>query len=646
MRTYPVDNPFFRHPYVRDPSSCFRPGDPVMTHLVLDLEVDFRNHVIVGKAELVFDKPGTVALDFTGEVVRLFGRVDGHDCQLAYRSFRDGSGATSWFTLEVPANRCVTVWYRTHSNAAGLHWMDARQTSSKQPMLMSQNQPIGARSWFPCQDTPQVKFIWAATVMADAALHASVLMSDGRNNCARDIRYTSKTCDTFTFTQDKPVPAYLVWLAVGQFEKRECCGVALFAERSVMDRYMEELNACNVDRIIRAGVELFGDLVWVAERFAIFVPPASFPFGGMENTACVAIHPSSMDGHGSSGYIILHELAHTWFGNMVTCATWRDLWLNEGWATWAEQRLVEAVYGSDAAAALYRVNQHALQQTIVRARQSPVQKKLLQIAPNLEDIHPDDALTTLAYHGGASVLFDIEASVGRQAFMRFALDYLQRFRFQAVTTELFAEFLQAQLGDHVSAGIDGTKLAKYMSENPMVPTTRVLGSTSDGVTAVGVALNEDVLPHAQWLTWSAQHRLLYLHGLRDRLPACAMSVLELPHNDNDEVLGMQYEVWVRACAAQNAKITNYFPKPQEMSKLLCRVGRLKIAKPIFMALMATRDGAQLAEIIFNNAAPFMSPQWKHAIRNIVFPNGPTKPAFPAEGESQQSPPVTPPPTAG
>lgn len=621
MHTYSVDNPYFRFPYVVDPNSCFVPGDPVMKHLILDLTVDFANRVIRGEAVIDFSQPGTIRLDFTGGAAEFFQLDRGARHSLDCIQLHDKAGSITGYELNVPETRRIGVEFVTAADAAGLHWMSGHETGSKQPMLISQNQPIGARSWIPCQDTPQVRFTWEATITIPAAgMHA--LMSDGANSCNRSNTYGSHTVDVFKYRQSKPVSAYLIWLAVGHFGSQSVNGVRLFAEigKDLM-RYMNELYASNTGRLLAVGRELFGEAVWNEHaEFGIFIPPTSFPYGGMENPGCVVIHPSSMDGCGSSGYIIAHELAHTWFGNMVTCATWQDLWLNEAWATWAELRLVEAVYGPDAAAALYHLNQYALEQTISTANQSPKQQLRLQIVSDLTDSHPDDALQTLAYHGGASVLYYIESRVGRQAFLRFARRYLKRFRFQALTTAQFVQFLQDEFGDVLQGTLVGDQeLVSFLSNNPKYDLDKRHQPRFPITQDVQEVTSMKLPSHQQWSEWSAAHRLLYLHGLRDTLSQHAVRVLDLDHCHNDEVRGAQFEVWIRACANHGINIMNYYTNLQELGQYLSRIGRLKMAKLVFRALMCTPDGASLAARIFEAAAETMSPQWKRAIHQIVHP---------------------------
>ncbi|MGK0411323.1 MAG: aminopeptidase N [Shewanella psychromarinicola] len=81
----------------------------------------------------------------------------------------------------------------------------------------------------------------------------------------------------------------------------------------------------------------------------MIVLPPSFPFGGMENPMLAFMTPTLIAGDKSLVSTVAHELAHSWTGNLVSNATWRDLWLNEGFTTYFTNRIVEAVYGKEQA---------------------------------------------------------------------------------------------------------------------------------------------------------------------------------------------------------------------------------------------------------------------------------------------------------
>ena len=97
--------------------------------------------------------------------------------------------------------------------------------------------------------------------------------------------------------------------------------------------------------MIEAAEELYGPYRW--GRYDMLVLPPSFPFGGMENPRLTFVTPTVLAGDQSLVSLIAHELAHSWSGNLVTNATWNDFWLNEGFTTYFEHRIMEKLYGRE-----------------------------------------------------------------------------------------------------------------------------------------------------------------------------------------------------------------------------------------------------------------------------------------------------------
>src|SRR5919201_1567089 len=116
--------------------------------------------------------------------------------------------------------------------------------------------------------------------------------------------------------------------------------------------------------MILAAEELFGPYEW--GRFDILVMPPSFPYGGMENPRLAFVTPSIVAGDKSLVNVIAHELAHAWTGNLVTNASANDFWLNEGFTVYAERRILEALYGRDAAELHAASGRRALEQAVAQ----------------------------------------------------------------------------------------------------------------------------------------------------------------------------------------------------------------------------------------------------------------------------------------
>src|SRR5471032_2203835 len=150
----------------------------------------------------------------------------------------------------------------------------------------------------------------------------------------------------YTFIMPEAVPSYLIALAVGDLEFQETGPrTGVYAEKPVVKAAAKEF--ADTESMIQACEKLFGPYRWT--RYDILVLPPSFPVGGMENPRLSFITPTVIAGDKSLVSVIAHELAHSWSGNLVSNATWRDLWLNEGFTDYLESRIMTAVYGEQRA---------------------------------------------------------------------------------------------------------------------------------------------------------------------------------------------------------------------------------------------------------------------------------------------------------
>jgi aminopeptidase N len=138
----------------------------------------------------------------------------------------------------------------------------------------------------------------------------------------------------------------------------------------------------------------------------VLVLPPSFPFGGMENPMVTFATPTILAGDKSLVSLLAHELAHSWSGNLVTNATWSDFWLNEGFTTYVERRIMEAVYGK-ARADVFRVLGWRDLATEIE-RLGGMQSKDTVLHVDLTGRDPDDGATQVPYEKGAALLGLIE----------------------------------------------------------------------------------------------------------------------------------------------------------------------------------------------------------------------------------------------
>ena len=319
------------------------------------------------------------------------------------------------------------VEFATGSDARALQWLEPAQTTGER-FLFTQSQPILARSWIPCQDSPAVRHTYQATVRVPPELLA--LMSAENP--------TERSPDgVYTFVMPQPVPSYLIALAVGDLEFRplgERAGV--YAEPAVVEAAAWEF--ADTERMMEAAERLYGPYRW--GRYDLLVLPPSFPYGGMENPRLTFATPTILAGDRSLVTLVAHELAHSWSGNLVTNATWDDIWLNEGFTVYFEMRIDEELYGTDITAMLQRQGRRNLE-----AELANLDERDTWLEADMAGRDPEEGAVLVPYEKGSLFLCLLERTVGRERFDAFLADYFDRFAFRSMDTATFLAHLRAEL---------------------------------------------------------------------------------------------------------------------------------------------------------------------------------------------------------
>ena len=306
-----------------------------------------------------------------------------------------------------PDTARVRIEYATSPAASGLQWLEREQTADQRhAFVYSQAQSLHARSFVPLQDTPAR----ALDVFGRAARAAGRRRSDGGG---RRIRPNARGQAVFRFRMPQPIPSYLLALAVGDLEfKATGPRTGVWAEPSMLEAAAWEF--ADAEAMLARTEALYGPYRW--GRYDVLVLPPSFPYGGMENPRLTFMTPTVVAGDKSLVGVLAHELAHSWSGNLVTNATWRDGWLNEGFTTYFERRIMEAVYGEERARMEWGVGLQDLR--IALAELEPGQEWRGALAPDLST-HLDEDGSSVAYEKGALFLYQLERRYGREALDAF-----------------------------------------------------------------------------------------------------------------------------------------------------------------------------------------------------------------------------------
>jgi len=316
----------------------------LVEHLRLDIAVDMIAKEITGTVTLrgrVLDREArTVELDAVELLIR---RVTVDGAEVAFRH----DGRRLAFEIGDRAEVEIAVDYHA-APRRGLYFIAPDEGYPHKPtQVWTQGQDEDSRYWFPCFDAPIAKATSEVIVTVPANLFA---LSNGALIADR----TDGDLRTLHWKLDVPHSCYLVTLAVGDFATIETS----WREIPVVYYVQRGLEAACERTLARTPqmLELFSEQFGVAypyPRYAqVFV--ADFIFGGMENTSATTLTDTVlMDERAALDYdidsLVAHELAHQWFGDLVTCRDWGEGWLNEGFATYSEYLWRENYEGRDAA---------------------------------------------------------------------------------------------------------------------------------------------------------------------------------------------------------------------------------------------------------------------------------------------------------
>nr|WP_281366610.1 M1 family metallopeptidase [Nocardioides thalensis] len=408
----------------------------------------------------------------------------------------------------------------------------------------------------------------------------------------------------------QPVPAYLIALAVGDLEFREVgARSGVYAEPSVVEGAAWEF--ADTEKMIEAAERLYGPYRW--GRYDMLVLPPSFPYGGMENPRLTFVTPTILAGDRSLVTLIAHELAHSWSGNLVTNATWNDIWLNEGFTTYFEVRIDEELYGAAYAAMLLRLGRQELARGVEQEQPRDTWLEL-----DLVGRDPDEGPSKIPYEKGSLFLRLIESAVGRERWDAFLRSYFDRFAFESMDTPTFLSLLKSELLDPAGVSAEDLQLEAWV-HGPGVPDNEPLTESDafDKVDAevarllAGTAsadLDTDGWVSHQWVHFV---RALPLDLGVDRM-AEVDAAFGFTASGNIEVATAWLELAVESGFAFETPAVD-----QALAEFLVRHGRALYVSKVYRKLAATDRGLARAREIYVTARPTYHPVTQAGIDRLL-----------------------------
>jgi len=591
--------------YAAEPHSYAQPDQVLVTHLDLDLTIDFPQQQLDGQATLKLNwknpKAPSLVLDTRDLKIASIESVsaDGKTAPLKYALASRDKQLGSKLTIATPTHPSqVRIVYTTVPEASGLQWLTPSQTADKKlPFMFSQSESIHARSWVPLQDSPAIRFTYTAHVTAPKDVRVAM-------SAINDAHHPLD--GKFDFDQPHPIPSYLLAIAAGDLAVKETGPrSAVYAEPSVVGKAAHEFE--DTEKMIATAEALYGPYRW--GRYDILVLPPSFPYGGMENPNMTFATPTVLVGDKSLVSLVSHELAHSWSGNLVTAASWRDIWLNEGVTTYVQGRITEALYGKGLADEESLLSARALEKDI-GAMPANAQK----LAPDPRGVGADDSLSAVAYDKGSWFLRTLEQRFGRDTFDTYLKSYFNHFAFQSITTEQMLAYMKPNLIEKYPGKMSWSEVQDWVygtgipKDAPLPDSPHFDAIDKERSAFLGDTLTADKLDAKGWNT---QEWMYFLDRLPDVAPLPKIKELDaawhLTGTPNAEI-GMRW--YTHAIDSGDKDVWS------AAAEHMTRIGRLYLTLPLYKAFAKTPDGLAYAEQVYAKAKAGYHPLTQQAVESV------------------------------
>ena len=310
----------------------------------------------------------------------------------------------------------------------GFHFIAMQGQDNQIPAYQAwtQGQATESPYWFPCIDSPQIKFSLDVEVTSPSEF---IVISNGILN-AKEIK---DDITVWKYMEINPLPSYLVSVVIGRFSVAESND----NNPHLYYYWPEEINkedamlSFTETPQMQGFFEEYFDTKFPFQKYAQSAVD-NFEFGGMENSSCTTItrnvmhdKTTSIDYHNDI-FLIAHELAHQWFGDMVTCKDWPHLWLNEGFATYCELLYWERTRGIDEFHYSLIKNTDIYFEEANEQYRRPIVTKLYK--------HPDDLFDAHAYEKAGFILHMIRNYLGELNFRKSLKAYLAQYQHKSADT--------------------------------------------------------------------------------------------------------------------------------------------------------------------------------------------------------------------
>ena len=428
-------------------------------HIHLNLTLDFNKKLVYGNATLSMK----VLNESFSEVILDSSFLDIHNVLL--QTEKGFTPLDFFFTQENPnigealhikvnkqmiSGNNITINYSTTNNSTALSWFEPKQTFGKTlPYVYTQWEEIYWRSLLPHQDTPAIKVTYSGLIQSPWNITVRMSANTTHEERVGDLRYTR-------FRNDIPIPSYLITIVAGNLVTKQVGPrTNIITEPEFMDQALVDLH--DIENVLTEAEKFLPRYDW--GDFNLIVPPASFPVGGMENPLLTIISPAIITGDKSQFDVVIHELSHSWSGNLITNRNWENFWLNEGIDVFLERHLIRRIYGERE----YKLQAFVGNSSLFRDMEDfGFNSTFTTLHPNLEGANPADSYSIVPYEKGFQFMTYLESLVGQANMEKFLFKYFDKFRYKSLIHtefwETFQEFLNVTFSkekvDEINSKVD------------------------------------------------------------------------------------------------------------------------------------------------------------------------------------------------
>ncbi len=401
-----------------------------VTHYDLDLKYNVERNRLSGDARLecvALEDLEEIALDLHSlEVSKV--TLDGRPAKHKVR--RDK--VLVWPEDEIPLGDTFTliVRYAGHPRPLKSRHLGSAGWEELTDGVIVAGQPHGAPSWFPCNDRPSNKASYRTSISTSPGYR---VVTNGR---LADTRRRSSAV-TWVYEQDEPMATYLATVHIGRYELEQVDG-AVPTYAVLPKRLLGRYDAAFGDQpaMIETFIRLFGPYPFGSYTVVVTDDDLEIP---LESQGLSTFGANFLTSDWDAVRLVAHELSHQWFGNSLTLGSWKDIWLHEGFACYAEWLWSEESGGPSAQE--WATRHHA--------RLDDLDQDLL-----LSDPGPDLMFDDRVYKRGALLLHALRLHLGDNAFFSLLREWTRTHAHGSVNTDAFVEFSERETGRDLTGLFD------------------------------------------------------------------------------------------------------------------------------------------------------------------------------------------------